>query len=230
MERATAMQFSAYFLYRTACFSRERAKAATNDSLVQAFDALASITEAAMTVEAFINEFGEFLDTMLRHDPIQQKELIAVADTLTLLEQDHPQLSLKYLLTSSILGKPFDKGKNPFQDFKILVDVRNLIAHCKPRGKFFVENFQHKVEYPSLVVNLQNRGLARKTDSILSSWLIVLLTPEMAEWACESALKIILSVLDMVQDPCTLQTFVQFREDPLTGKYSFNRLRGKAAK
>ena len=54
---------------------------------------------------------------------------------------------------------------------------------------------------PTLVKQFQHRKLAKPSEpTVGSSWLAAIETKEMASWACETALNIMLAVLDMIPD------------------------------
>jgi len=217
------MFMSSHFLYRSACHARDKAKAAIPETHELAFNSVTAVIEAVIATEAFINELGEHLGVFMRFDPpfLKQPALAGVADALLLMEEEQGKLTLKYLLTSHLLGCPFKKGENPFQDFQTLVRVRNAIVHFKPLDKIsHDEEGSPTNELPKWVVSLQGRGLARTfPEGMMVSWFIVLHTAEMATWACDTALKIILSVLDLVKDDMVSSAFSVFREDPFVGKY-----------
>src|SRR5712664_3355759 len=52
-------------------------------------------------------------------------------------EEAHDSLPLKYLIASQTLsGSAFKKGEKTYQDFAILVHLRNDLMHVKPRDAF----------------------------------------------------------------------------------------------
>jgi len=63
------------------------------------------------------------------------------------------------------------------------------------------EGEQTTFTMPAFVKTFQGRRLARpSTKTVGSSWLDALETDKMASWACETALNMMLAVLDMVPD------------------------------
>jgi hypothetical protein len=87
---------------------------------------------------------------------------------------------------------PFDKGKQPFQDFERLVKLRNAIMHTKPVGL----NERHLGEEVTNELGLRNISLAAKSSNL--AWFDRLMTPEVAQWACKSARAVILDLLNKV--------------------------------
>lgn len=167
-------------------------------------DSLVAIILAAASTEAFINELAE--KVIIQRDNgsrLLSPQLLAFADALKEVEKAHGSLSLKYLIASLTLsGLMFPKGRNPYQDFAILVDLRNDLMHLKSSDTFIhKEDRQTIVEPPKAIKALQQRGLARKTtDKSVVSWVSMLQTKDMADWACDTSHKIILSDLEMIPD------------------------------
>src|SRR5439155_18734314 len=87
--------------------------------------------------------------------------LHAFADALQEIEESRGSLSLKYLIASQTLsGATFDKGSNPYQDFAILINLRNDLMHLKPRDSFLQpENGPLEIQPPRYIKGLQQRGL-----------------------------------------------------------------------
>jgi hypothetical protein len=70
-----------------------------------------------------------------------------VGNLLEQLEKDRVQARSKYLLASKLLpGHALDPGAPPYQDFSLLIDLRNALAH--PRAQTepprFLEQFENK--------------------------------------------------------------------------------------
>jgi hypothetical protein len=156
----------------------------------------------AAAAEGFINELAELCDPILRDYPLPGR-LADFAQIHRELEESHGSTQSKYLMASFVLdGKILDKGANPYQDFADLFRLRDLIMHLraidqagKPDGEAM------SFTMPKLVVSFQQRKLAKaSTPDLGMSWLSALQTPAMAAWACDSALNIMLALLDMIPD------------------------------
>jgi hypothetical protein len=162
-------------------------------------DAVGAIILAAASTEAFINEFAE----VHQNPKLESLPLRACSDALVEIERDRGSLRLKYLVASRMLsGKMFDKGSAPYQDFDVLVQLRNDLMHLKPLDKFnYSEHGLESMTVPKYIKALQQRGLARTFGPDAGiSWFDSLCTGEMAKWSCETARAIILEVLTMVPD------------------------------
>jgi hypothetical protein len=182
-------------LFGAARDARDRAIAAVQAN-PQAWpsDTIVAIILAAATTEAFINELTEWVaidrDRLVRQSNPISPELHAFADALQEVEKAQGNLQLKYLVASQTLsGSMFEKGKNPYQDFATLVNLRNDLMHVKPR------------QPPKYIKNLQQLRIAHSHKKNVSmSWFNVIQTDKMAIWACKTAHNIILAVLDFIPD------------------------------
>jgi hypothetical protein len=194
-----------YELWCLACQARSRAAAAIEKSPESlASDAVASFVLAAAATEAFINELAELAAVQTASPSWQDcpaPQLSALATKVAAVEarQDgyRGTIEEKYQAASVALGKPFDKGAAPFQDFRTLVRLRNDLMHMKPRGGW--PGADASVYRPNYLRGLQLRGLARKVEGDPGmSWFACVQTGGMARWACGTAQSVILAVLDMI--------------------------------
>lgn len=177
------------------------------DPKVMPAEATTAILMAAISTEAFINELMEVVeidsDSPLLISTPHSPRLLAFAKVLREIEESHGTLTLKYLMASQILsGVMFDKSSSPFQDFRLLVSVRNDIVHLKPKDKFADDpNVPLSVTPPKYIASMQQRGIARpQNPGVNMSWFNILQCDETARWACDSALRIIAAVLNFFPD------------------------------
>ncbi len=152
-------------------------------------DSVSAIILSAVATEAFINELGRRLTLLQKLELTSVEEWITVGTFLEELEAEHVQVTAKYLLISKLLpGEPLKKGEQPFQDFRLLINVRNDFAHPKAQQK-----------PPKYFEVFENRGWTynKKTDKPkLYGWMTQLETPEIACWACRSAHNIIWNIIE----------------------------------
>jgi hypothetical protein len=200
------------FLWSTACEARDRAgTAVAENSQIWPADTIVSIILAAAATEAFINELTELVvlgrDAAYRRTHPISGPLRAFADALQEIEESRGSLALKYLIASQTLsGSTFDKGSNPYQDFATLINLRNDLMHLKPRDTFIEPENELPViiQPPKYIRDLQQRRLAHTPPTgVNMSWLNMLQTSAMAVWACDTALSIILAVLNLIPDEST---------------------------
>jgi hypothetical protein len=202
-------------IWRAAAAARDRAEAGRSAPVASTFDAVIAVLLAAASTEAFINEIPERID-MYRRD--ESKELAdrvdrrfwALSDVLNELERGRVSILSKYLMAAHALGHPFDRGANPFRDFRTLITLRNDVLHIKPRNRYIPPNGTLGGEWPHHVTALEQQGLVRAHSAPEGvSWLEALETPELANWACETSLAIVGTILHVLPD-------VPRRENPLS--------------
>lgn len=171
------------------------------------FDAVVAVILAASSTEAFINEIPESIETYRRMAPEMLPRIDprfwALSDVLTELESSRGSLTAKYLMAAHVLGRPYDRGANPLQDFELLVTLRNEVMHLKPRDR--VVEGENRIQFPRYATVLQQRGLLKHPPGspVISSWFDEVQTPQLAEWACDTAramVRSLLGALPRVQD------------------------------
>jgi hypothetical protein len=165
-------------------------------------DAIVAILLSVSSMEAFINELAEWV-VLNREDPSVSADLLGFGEALREVENNRGSLELKYLIASQTLaGRMYDKGANPYQDFAILAKLRNDIVHLKARQiPDQKEGKPPETGLPKYILSLQQRGFARVLDEeVIGSWFDLIKTQEMAVWACQASLDMILSVLAMIPD------------------------------
>jgi len=165
-------------------------------------DAFVTVIMAAITSEAFINELAESAKLHSINHKITP-QLQAFIDTQQEIEAERGSLKLKYQMAAIALsGKSLDRGAKTFQDFSMLVTVRNDLVHYKPTTDKWVPSGTgdgEKVQPPKYVTALQQRGIARKPANGANwPWLMSIQTAEMAKWACETAHAIMKTIYDML--------------------------------
>jgi hypothetical protein len=101
-------------------------------------EAIVAMVMSALATEAFINELAEWADMTTAHlesgASVSHDLLRDVANTLAELEANRGSTALKYQVTAKILsGSTFPPGEAPFQDFRNLLSLRDLIVHLRPR-------------------------------------------------------------------------------------------------
>jgi hypothetical protein len=195
--------YQSFALWSLACDARERAgETLRADPHAYARDATVAVVLAAASTEAFINEFTESVLLYQRSKDCQDEVTPSVGSCATILKEvdrDRGSISQKYLWAAYLLsGKCFDKGKNPYQDFKLLIDLRNSLMHLKPDDDLTYSEHGAIVITPSETIEvLQRRKFAREDNA---SGFNLIQTEKVAEWACNAAKHIILAVLNMIPD------------------------------
>jgi hypothetical protein len=140
-----------------------------------------------------------------------------LAETLDEIEDAQGNIGLKYHMASKILsGRTFDSGKEPFQEFDLLIKIRNEIAH--PRHRDRTRDGGYIEPSSPAIRNLQQRGQTRtkgrKSGDVPGgmSWLNELECGRTAAWAYQAAREIIAAVLTMLPDSIHLAAIYHFRD------------------
>ena len=205
---ASGMFINSGCLFGIAKQAYERAKAAAkHDRSHESNEPLISIVFAAAAGEAFINEIGELaaqssgLLSELGPEPAQVQNL---ARLLSEVEDARGTTNLKFLLGKlALTGKTFDKGANPYQDFAILIDLRNSLMHLKFDRIESVKINEVCVHHPGMINNLRSKNvLAQFEDdrNAIASWLLRVSTPAVARWACNATAGIVKDVVESIPD------------------------------
>jgi hypothetical protein len=205
-----------YTLWSLAWDARNRAvNIAVKHSTDFASDATVAIILAAASTEGFINELADAVRLQLERPDFYSvsPQLSAFADAHDQLEDRRGSTGEKYIVAAEKLsGTPFDKGSKPYQPFATLMRLRDRHMHLRSRDNDgIIDNGPRKE--PTITISrpkgdiafiqcLMQAGLTWKGDNpeIGISWLNLLQTARMAEWACKAALDIIRAVLAMIPD------------------------------
>jgi len=167
---------------------------------------LVAVVFSSLSCEAFFNELIEMCTPpSMPGSPAHPLEL----SKLWCIGRDpefEGKASLdKYQEARRILcGQPFEKGKLPFQDFKLLFDVRNAIVHARPldeeefvwtgTGQARVLTSRIRKSHPMLA-KLRSKRLTANTASP-ENWICKISTPAAACWACNVASKMVKALVD----------------------------------
>ena len=178
------------------------AKRAAASSIKDPDFSIIAIMFSVSALEAFINEsveLGRIVPTAERQKAVQS--YVAV---MSELEERKEALLIKFHMGMLVFsGSTWDEGAQPFQDFKLLVTVRNHIVHMKadrweskltPRGP----EPRSLGQYPKFIAALQQKSLVGKPLS--RTWLALVNDKRVARWACETAAKITRSFAEGVPD------------------------------
>lgn len=178
------------------------------------FAALTAIAFSAFSLEAFINEAG-LLASLAQTNP---PSVAAFGTMLEEVEESRGSTEIKFMLARfAFTGTPYNAGQRPFQDFSLLMKVRNALVHLKPRLET-VGRVQRKIDpsiwadfeklraelereplfkeaqpKASIIDQLPNKILRDVKKGVRVNWTVRVSTKVAAGWACNTA-------ADMVQD------------------------------
>ncbi|MGH9509550.1 MAG: hypothetical protein ACRD2M_06420 [Terriglobales bacterium] len=155
-----------------------------------------------VSIEAFINELAVIAAIHVAKDGAPGW-LTTLGEVLNEAEEARGSLQSKYQLAMFVVsGKPFERGKAPFQDFDTLLRLRNDIVHLRPYQRVRKNPDGNFVQAdPKVVKLLQGTGALgthelleearRKGGLIESDWLDEVSTKAMARWACNAAAAVV---------------------------------------
>lgn len=181
-----------------------RTNEAPSDRAPSQLDALVSIAFSAASLEAFINEAIEL--AAQPHSPILPPNPPAVGKFAALgqeVEKSRGTIQLKFLLARVIFaGEPYDKGAQPYQDFELLMNLRNELVHLKPVDKLEDDAETGISVKPAPVIErLRSKNiLAEFGSDTQASWISRISTRAVARWACSVTVAMVQSVLEILPE------------------------------
>ena len=171
-----------------------------------------SIVFSVLTLEAFLNELAEYA---LTSDMEQPPVIDVLAEFLRDAEESNASLETKFAVGSWILtGKAFERGKQPFQDFALLVRLRNDIIHFKANDKF-KEGVPVGKRHENLIGKFRDKNILAEDrgEDNLSSWSHLVRTKAVAEWACKTAARMVMDFYKKVPPGDFRDSIVPYEED-----------------
>jgi hypothetical protein len=168
-------------------------------------DSLIAIVFSAAAIETFMNEVAAFAThatydkTAVHEDP----RVLQFARACAYIEESHGSTNLKVQAALEVfLTTPLAKGKQPYQDFALLMRIRNEIMHGgDDQFTGIIVNFQTgKVtsKPPKLAKELASRGLKLGVERGSGSLIQWLDSADVARWACNAAATVVGAVIDAV--------------------------------
>ena len=151
-------------------------------------DALIAIIFSCATLEAYINQAISIAGIHEQVDP----KIKAFADIVgDMAGKDSSVTTLYHTARWVLTSETFDRGLRPYQDFALLVRIRNALIHLKPDR--IINGQPEKSAQTKLLEELQRKGLTEVHLPLRGTWTIYLHNPEVAKWACDTASQMIQS-------------------------------------
>jgi hypothetical protein len=151
--------------------------------------ALASVVFCVISVEAF---FHEAVEMALGYSdvPSEPEAVSAFAQCMIDAEKSRVSLESKLALANWVLvGKKLDTGAQPYQDFALLVRLRNDLVHFKGNERF-EPNISPEEFHKKMIQRFGNRHLLAQ-DMEPGSWIHAIETKAIAEWSCRTASQVV---------------------------------------
>ncbi len=151
------------------------------------------------------------------------KSVSAFADALREIEENRGSVKLKYMVARTILtGNTYNKGASPYQEFALLIELRNALVHMETKqfsgelkfrqpsgesdsGRVTVYS-NHIIKTPPGAFKKLPRKVVKGDD--YNYWIERICTPELAGWACNVAIEMAKSLADSFPDGDVRETLV----------------------
>ncbi len=165
-------------------------------------EAIFAIVFSAMTLEAFINEAADIaaFPAPSGH-PAHHPSVVMFAAIAKELRGSKISVRAKFLLARLVFaGQPYDKGSLPYQDFHLLIGLRNTLVHMEglditettPAGEVIANQ-------PEIIEKLRTRGILAE-PTLTGLWMERIATLETARWACNTVTAMYQSLVDVIPD------------------------------
>jgi hypothetical protein len=117
---------------------RKVAREAAEKAEDQSSASLVALVFSVFWLESYLNELIHHAFTIGQHDGGSQMERVRNLVTATDLRGRDSSLSVKaQVLATALSGQPMDIGAQPFQDFALLISLRNALVHQRPEQVSF---------------------------------------------------------------------------------------------
>lgn len=199
-----AYAFNSAALFGIARTAGDRARDSPADSVV-------AIVFAVVAVESFLNEVLECIRFDVPRSSPELERARAIAEAGDLYEKT-TNIGLKVqLLSVSLRGAPMDRGAQPYQDFDLLVAVRNMLVHHRP--ELLPETGGAPGERQQLLRRLVARGLVPSmlSEDTVRTTFGEIAQHTVAEWALETALRMVRAVAEFLPPPVAASALLGYR-------------------
>ena len=165
-------------------------------------EAIIAIIFSAFALEAFINELGDFAVQHKGNTKGATSNFVTtLAEVMSKLEETRVTVQFKFEWAKYLcLGQWPDRGARPYQDFALLVGLRNDLAHVKGVDivQAIIEGKEQERRYPAILDKLPKSILAPLSRN--DPWIGTIQTLAAARWACNAAAKTVQWILADIPD------------------------------
>jgi hypothetical protein len=152
---------------------------------------MVAVLFSAFWLEAYTNNVLESLSWYVEQGTKLPRRLVILGTVASELETHRAQLPEKVQMISAVLlGRAFDRGKQPHQDFELLLAIRHRLVHSRtyriardPDSNGLVALGEPK----KLRQGLMDRGILHRTADRGFSWDVALNRPALGTWAYATA-------------------------------------------
>ena len=170
--------------------------------------ALVSVIFSVIALESFVNEMTEHAQNMGSSQPA---DVEVFAQMMGDAEEDHASLDFRLRLAHWILtGRTMDKGSQPYQDFALLLGLRNDLVHTRPNKLFTWGKTTNEEVHARLLKRFRDKNILAEEYS--ASWTHLVETRAVAEWSARTVAKMVNEVCSGTS-PSDLQKTLTFVND-----------------
>jgi hypothetical protein len=151
---------------------------------------LVSIVFSVVAVEAFLNEATEM--ALRFSDYAGEPQMVPVfAECMVDAEKSRASLESKFALANWVLvGKKLNKGALPYQDFALMVRLRDRLVHFKGNEGFDPKATAQEFHKDLIQRFGRNKNLLAE-DMEPGSWMHAIETKAIANWCCSTAASVV---------------------------------------
>jgi hypothetical protein len=170
-------------------------------------EAIAAIVLSVISFEALLNEMVE-LASGPQYASNEPEEVKAFGAILEDLEQQKAQIDVKVQVAYYIFERQrLDRGGLPYQDFDLLIKIRNALVHKKPE-KWSMATEEEAFEPHRLIKRLADRKvIPLPTPETPPELFIPICRREVAEWAYNVVVEMVNLLIEIVP-PSKLKEFL----------------------
>jgi hypothetical protein len=154
--------------------------------------ALTAVLFAALAAEAFLNELADLAEQFGRAGIGDPPAVKAFAAAIGEAEKSRASPRLKLQVAAFFLaGAPLDRGAQPYQDFDLLLTIRDFVVHHKPVHFTWRDGVAH-TDHAGLFRELRARNLVEERDPQMAASLLGDVSrPAVAAWAIGAGARVV---------------------------------------
>ena len=196
--------FNSAALFNIARTARDRAVTSPADAVVTVIMAVAGL-------ESFVNEILERLRFDSHQPTVELQRARAIAEAGNLYERTASVQLKVQLLSVALCGVQLDQGIQPYQDFDLLLTIRNAIAHQRPER--LSDTGGAPAEGQHVLKRLAARGLLSSLPSADTIHMTFgeITEPAVANWALDTALHMVRMVGGFLPPPVATMALMPYR-------------------
>jgi len=152
-------------------------------------NALVSLVFSAISVEAFLNEAAGMAVGFAEYAG-EPQEIAVFAKRMADAEEAHESFESKLALAYESLGEKLNKSVQPYQDFSLIVGLRNALVHFKGNERFDPKATPEEFHKDLIKKFGRNKRLLAE-DMEPGSWIHAIETKAIANWSCKTAARVV---------------------------------------